>query len=481
MAFRIAVAAVVAVTLTVTTALPAAADRIDQTFEHERWDEAADESLAEAIEALKEVLPYDLVDVRTLDMTRTRRVRGYTGRGLEIVIPPGGFRGFGPYARLPQRAEEAWFRYNIFLDGFRPVSSGKLPGPADASGTSSAKGCKPSTPEAPGWSARLMFDTVGTAGAADGEVPIGYYLYHLDQMASCGDELMFGVGLAQRRWTCIEGHVRMNTPGLNDGLIEAWVDGERVFNRTGLAFRRAGETLGVREMWDNVYFGGSYPTPNQLRLVLDDVSVSETGRLGCIDPFVDDNHSIHQAAITELYARRLLFGCGEKRACPDDHLTRAEFAALIHRVVRTPKGPDVFTDDDGIFAEEAINSLAAAGIMRGCNPPANTMICPDQPVTRAQVAAVVRRALGLPGGADAFTDDDGHWAEADIDALAAAGITRGCSATAYCPDRTMIRAEAATFLLRIDDMLRSLEVLSEPLPDWPPDGPPPEKPPEERE
>jgi hypothetical protein len=477
----------VAILVALTSALPAAAaDVLEQTFEHETWDEQPDQELIDAIIALREAHKHPeqeqsyLFDVRGLDMTRTRRTDGYSGYGLEVTIPVGGYRGFGPYARLPEPVDEAWFRYYVYPDDFRPVSSGKLPGPADASLSPSAKGCIPSTEDAPGWSARLMFDTVGTAGAGPGAVPIGYYLYHLGQAGDCGDEMMFGVGLRQRRWTCIEGHVRMNTPGESDGMIEAWVDGQPAVRRTGLAFRRPGESVAIREMWDNVYFGGRYATPNQLRLVLDDMVVSDTGRIGCIDPFVDDNDTVHEGDLTELYARRLLFGCGDGLACPIDRLTRAEFAAMIHRLTGLPGGPDAFTDDDGHWAEGVLNSLAFAGIIKGCDPPANTRVCPDAQITRAEVGAVVRRALGLPGGPDAFTDDDGHWAEADIDALAAAGITRGCGDGLYCPDRLMLRMEAGTFTLRADEWLRSVEVLA-PLPDWPPPGPPPEIPLQERE
>lgn len=475
-----AIIGLISVVAVVLSAFPAGAVVVqNQDFEHETWDEQPDQTLLEAIEALREAHPY-LADVRRLDMTRTRRTDGYLGRGLEVTIPVDGYRGFGPYARLPAPIDEAWFRYYVFPDGFLPVSSGKLPGLADASLTPSAKGCNPSTDDAPGWSGRLMFDAVGTAGAGPGEVPIGLYLYHLGQLGDCGDELMFGVGLKQQRWTCIEGHVRMNTAGSEDGLVEAWVDGERVLRRDGLAFRRPGETVAIREMWDNVYFGGRYPTPNQLRLVLDQMAVSDSGRLGCLDPFADDNDTVHANDLTELYARRLLLGCDEGLACPLDRLTRAEFAAMIHRVIGPPSGPDAFVDDDGHWAEGVLNSLAAVGIIKGCNPPANTRACPDGQITRGEVAALVRRTLSLPPGPNAFVDDDGHWAERDIDALAAAGITKGCGVGVYCPDRLMLRMEAGTFTLRADDYLRALTVLAAP-PDWPPAGPPPQIPLEERE
>src|SRR5690606_21647240 len=168
--------------LIATLSLPAAATTLIQTFEHETWDEKPDQTIAEAVEALREVHPY-LVDVRNADMTRTRRVNGYVEQGLEVKIPTGFFRGFGPYARLPEVAEEAWYRYYVYLSNFRPVGSGKLPGLADASRTLNAKGCKPSTPESPGWSARMMFDRLGTLGAKPDQVPIGFYVYHAGQQA----------------------------------------------------------------------------------------------------------------------------------------------------------------------------------------------------------------------------------------------------------------------------------------------------------
>lgn len=455
--------AVVAASVLIQT-VPALADvQVVQQFEDETWTD-------------------DLVDVRTLDLQRARLDRGYLNNGLDVTIPAGGYRGLGPYARLAVPADEAWFRYYLNLRDFHPVSSGKFPGLAHASVTTNAKGCKPSTESDPGWSARLMFDAMGTRGAAPGMVPVGVYVYHLDQMGSCGDEWIFPTALGQDRWTCIEGRVKMNQPGQHDGLIEAWMDGDKVFSRGGLAFRRATEPdVNVIEMWDNIYFGGAYPTPNELNVGFDQVVVTDSGRIGCLDPFVDDNGSVHEADLTEVYARELFFGCGERLACPFDAVTRAEFAALLQRVLRPPSGPDAFSDDDGHWAEKVLDSLAAAGIMRGCNPPSNTRACPDAPITRAEVAALVRRAMHLPSGPDAFGDDDGHWAERDINAIAAAGITNGCTADEFCPSRTMRRMEAATFMLRVDDIVRSETVQTQALVEWPPEGPPPEIPIDERE
>jgi len=46
-----------------------------------------------------------------------------------------------------------------------------------------------------------------------------------------------------------------------------------------------------------------------------------------------------------------------------------------------------------------IEWLARTGIAKGCNPSINTRFCPDQAVTRGQIAAFLHRALkGLGGG-----------------------------------------------------------------------------------
>ena len=99
--------------------------------------------------------------------------------------------------------------------------------------------------------------------------------------------------------------------------------------------------------------------------------------------------------------------------------------------------------------------LAEIGVTKGCNTDP-LQYCPDQPVTRAQMASFLVRALDLPPAPPAgFTDTAGNTHEADIDALAAARVTKGCSTTPllYCPERPVSRAEMATFLVRAIDLI----------------------------
>ena len=94
--------------------------------------------------------------------------------------------------------------------------------------------------------------------------------------------------------------------------------------------------------------------------------------------------------------------------------------------------------------------LYVAGITQGC---ASTSFCPEDPITRGEMAAFLTRALDLPPGSDAFTDDaftddDSTVFEADIDSLASAGITTGCGPTSFCPHDPVTRGQMAAFLRR---------------------------------
>jgi competence protein ComEC len=60
-----------------------------------------------------------------------------------------------------------------------------------------------------------------------------------------------------------------------------------------------------------------------------------------------------------------------------------------------PGSGDWFNDDDESIFEEDIDRLRQAGVTLGCNPPANTMYCPGDPVRRDQMASFLGRALGL--------------------------------------------------------------------------------------
>ena len=173
--------------------------------------------------------------------------------------------------------------------------------------------------------------------------------------------------------------------------------------------------------------------------------------------FVDvPRHHYFEAEVAWLLENEITEGCDPLRLdlyCPAAPVTRGQMASLLVRAIADlPQADeDVFTDDDGSVHEQAINSIAGAGITLGCDSSQPTLFCPLAAVTRAQMASFLVRALDLtPATSDVFTDDDGSVHQAAINAVAAAGITLGCdsSGTLFCPNDPVSRAQMAGFLFR---------------------------------
>jgi Bacterial Ig-like domain/S-layer homology domain len=163
--------------------------------------------------------------------------------------------------------------------------------------------------------------------------------------------------------------------------------------------------------------------------------------------FADTAGNPFAADIDWLALEGITTGCTADRFCPKDVVSREQMASFLVRALALPATTtDHFRDDESSGHEDAINRLASAGITNGCGP---TRYCPLGTVTREQMASFLVRALGLaPSANDAFTDDEDSPHEADINALAAAGITTGCGVGTYCPRQPVLREQMAAFLHR---------------------------------
>ncbi len=173
--------------------------------------------------------------------------------------------------------------------------------------------------------------------------------------------------------------------------------------------------------------------------------------------FADDDGSVHEADIEAVAAQGITRGCNppdNDRFCPDEPVTRGQMAAFLRRALNLEAGAgaNLFLDDDELVFEGDIDRLATAGITLGCNPPSNDRFCPIDVVTRGQMAAFLVRAFGYPAGsAGRFVDTGTSVFERDIEALAGAEITLGCNPPdndRFCPDDPVSRAQMATFLTR---------------------------------
>ena len=166
---------------------------------------------------------------------------------------------------------------------------------------------------------------------------------------------------------------------------------------------------------------------------------------------------VHAPAISALAGEDVFTdtGCGEGLFCPHEPLPRWVMAVWMIRLLDTADpatvGRSRFADvGRGRWWIRYAEQLSDRGITAGCatDPP---RYCPDNFVTRAQMASFLVRALDLPAASPAgFTDTAGNVHAANIDALAAAGITLGCSTDPlrYCPDQPVTRAQMASFLHR---------------------------------
>ena len=170
--------------------------------------------------------------------------------------------------------------------------------------------------------------------------------------------------------------------------------------------------------------------------------------------FSDISHTLFVEHIYWLAAQGITTGCGPTTFCPDESVTRGQMAAFLNRALQLPAADqDYFTDDNGSTFEDDINRLRQAGITTGCG---TDMFCPDLPVTRGQMAAFLNRALQLPAAdQDYFTDDNGSTFEDDINRLRQAGITTGCGTDMFCPDLPVTRGQMATFLYRARDLIEA--------------------------
>jgi hypothetical protein len=164
--------------------------------------------------------------------------------------------------------------------------------------------------------------------------------------------------------------------------------------------------------------------------------------------YSDTTNHTFEADIEWMVAEGITDGCGGDRYCPNEPVTRAQMAMFLTRALDLPEGePGRFSDVGGAHADGA-NAIAAAGISLGCED--GSKFCPYAPVTRAQMASFFARALGLElGDGTRFADVRGTHAGA-IDAIAAEGITLGCTLDGanFCPNQDITRGQMAAFLHR---------------------------------
>jgi hypothetical protein len=180
-----------------------------------------------------------------------------------------------------------------------------------------------------------------------------------------------------------------------------------------------------------------------------------------IHPFALEDGEVDFAPwVQALFDAGITGGCVQSPLsfCPNDGVTRGQMAVFLLRGMFgrnfVPPPPGGLFDDvpqNHSFAAW-IETLADEGITQGCG---GNNYCPAGPVTRAQMAVFLLRAMHgasyvPPAGTGVrFADVPSTHPFVDwIEQLASEGITSGCGGGNFCPNEVVTRAQMAVFLVR---------------------------------
>ena len=196
----------------------------------------------------------------------------------------------------------------------------------------------------------------------------------------------------------------------------------------------------------------------------DDQAAADTTEESPSEPFFADTvDRSYDEAVLALADERILRGCEDERFCPDEDVTRAQLATMLANVLELePLTEGPFADIDGNVHRERINALAAAGVTVGCEEDA---YCPDETVTREQMATMLVRSFPMPTTTTQHFDDLSQAHGDNVNDIADAGITAGCTErlTEFCSTAPIVRWQAAVLLARTLDLVDRVEL--EPLED----------------
>jgi spore germination protein len=173
-------------------------------------------------------------------------------------------------------------------------------------------------------------------------------------------------------------------------------------------------------------------------------------------PFDDITQNYATEAIVNLTKLKLIAGTGGRNFEPNKAITRAEFVALLDRLLGiTPVSSAIPSFSDvpkTAWYYEWVQTAIQLGIAQGTSP---TLFEPNRLVTREEAAVMMARALKQPSGtspSDAeslYLDQDriNSWASPSVYQLRHLGIMEGDNGN-FRPEESMTRQEAAVLMYR---------------------------------
>jgi len=161
-----------------------------------------------------------------------------------------------------------------------------------------------------------------------------------------------------------------------------------------------------------------------------------------------------EASILKAAGQGLISGYPDKKFMPNKAITRIEFAVMLSKTLKLDAiGELTFVDEHQIpnWAKADVAKSVKAGLIQGYS---DHSFRGDQPITRAEIAAMVMRSLDIKdtdSGKLTFVDSDRipGWAREWVKAAVAEGIIKGSSANTFLPNDNATRAEATVIILRL--------------------------------
>ena len=140
---------------------------------------------------------------------------------------------------------------------------------------------------------------------------------------------------------------------------------------------------------------------------------------------------------------------------PHANVTRAEVATILFRLITDDYRIQAWSQDntfpdvaDNNWFNNAVSTMTNSGVFTGM--PDGTFQ-PNRTITRAEFAVAMSRFFEMQPaqGSDMFPDISGHWAAAQINALANSGMISGRPDGTFAPNQSITRAEAAALVTRM--------------------------------
>ena len=156
------------------------------------------------------------------------------------------------------------------------------------------------------------------------------------------------------------------------------------------------------------------------------------------------------------YHYAYLIGYPDGFVRPNNNITRAEVATIFFRLISDESRINVWSQSNPFpdvilqnWFNNAISTLTNANLLYGYP---DGYFRPNQAMTRAEFAALIVRIMGERGAmataTNSFTDVSGHWGEAYISVAYMLGWVQGYGDGTFRPDRFISRAEVAALVNR---------------------------------